>query len=307
MLIYNSKAGGGKQVSGLLRRLMGLQKRKPVGNFTPQEKVEHALQSLKRLNIDSVVEATQAAGHATELAKRAVHEGYDLVIVMGGDGTINEAVNGLAGSDVTLGVIPHGTANVFALEMNLPIEVEAACRVIASSQRRQIDLGLVNSRYFICMLGVGFDAHVLKKADSKLKGIYGALAYIFVGVMELFIYRFRHIELKLDDQPLTRKGYYAMVLNGRYYGGKLVLAPNANSSDGYLDVCIFKDKNIFHLFRYLLGFWEENNPPLEVEHFQCKQIEILKKGRHAIHVDAEYLGRTPARIRVAPKALWVAC
>lgn len=221
-IIYNPKSGQGMQLSPVLKDLLGIKHKKYEVCAKHEDYIKKTQEYLLLYGIKADITPTKVAGHATELAQACVADGYDLVIAAGGDGTINEVINGLAYSNVTLGVIPLGTANVFGIEMKLPIEIRAACQVIASGYKRTIDLGKANGRYFVCMAGIGFDAHVLRKADSKLKKIYGALAYGIVGVAQLFTYRFRQIVIKIDDQPIVRKGYFVVVGNGKYYGGEVL-------------------------------------------------------------------------------------
>ncbi|VAX36635.1 Transcription regulator [contains diacylglycerol kinase catalytic domain] [hydrothermal vent metagenome] len=306
-IIYNPQAGQGLQLSPVFKNLLGIKYRKFEVHESKEEYIKKIKEYLSNYNISVEATPTKEAGHATVLAKECVAEGFDLVIAAGGDGTVNEIINGLVGSDVTLGVIPLGTANVFGIEIKLPIEIKAACQVIASGETRVIDLGRANGRYFVCMAGVGFDAHILKKADSKLKKMYGALAYGIVGITQLFTYKFHQIVIKIDDQPIRRKGYFVVIGNGKYYGGDMMFASKADLTDGYLDVCIFKYRNLFSVFNYLFGFHKGNiDKHLDIEYFQCKKVEIFKKGNHPVHVDAEYLCETPVSIEVCPASLKVA-
>ncbi|MCK5214433.1 MAG: YegS/Rv2252/BmrU family lipid kinase [Candidatus Omnitrophica bacterium] len=307
MIIYNPKAGQGMSLSPILQDLLGIKRRKFEIYQSREDYLKKICEYFRKYDIKAEVSATEYAGHATQISRDCKKKGYDLVVAVGGDGTINEVINGLAGSDVTLGVVPMGTANVFGLEMKLPVEIDAACQVIASGHTKRIDLGQANERYFACMAGIGFDAHVLKKADTKLKKIYGALAYAIVGIAELFTYRFRQIVIKIDDQPIRRKGYFVVVGNGKYYAGDMMFASKADLTDGYLDVCIFKHNNLISVFNYLFGFDRRNiDKHLSMEYFQCKKITIFKKGKHSVHVDAEYLSETPVEIKVCPQALKVA-
>jgi len=306
-MIFNPKSGEGMQLAPFFKDILGIKRRKFEICESKYAYIDKIQEYLRKYGISADVVATQSAGHATEIAQDAVRGAYDLVIAVGGDGTINEVINGLVGSDVTLGVIPLGTANVFGIEMKLPIEIEAACQVIASGKIIKIDLGKSNDRYFACMAGIGYDAHVLREADSELKKIYGALAYLIVGLSHILTYRFRQIILKIDDQPIARRGYFVVIGNGKYYGGDMMFASKADLTDGYLDVCIFKHKNILSIFNYLFGFHKGNiDRHLDIEYFQCKRIDVLNKGRHPVHVDAEYLCRTPVTFQVCPGALKVA-
>ncbi len=303
-LIYNPQSGQGKQMAPLLKKMLGIKYRK-FEVYEDREKYFVNIEKyLKGYGIDIEIEKTQSQGHATQIAKDCVEQGYDLVIAAGGDGTVNEVVNGLANSDVVLGVIPMGTANVFSIEIDLPMEIKAVCQVIAQGNTRKIDLGKANDRYFTCMAGVGFDAYVLKKSDSKWKKIYGALAYIFIGIWNLCTYKFKKIIVKIDDQPLPKKGYFLVVGNSKCYGGDMSFTSQASLDDGYLDVCLFRYKNVLAIFNYLWGLNKGNvDKHLIVDYFKCEKISIAKKGNHPIHIDAEYLCDTPAEITVCPASL----
>lgn len=303
-LIYNPNAGRGKQMSPFFKKMLGIKYRKFEVYQDREQYFIKIKKYLSNYGIEIETQQTQSQGHATQIAKDCVEQGYDLVIAAGGDGTVNEVVNGLANSEVVLGVIPMGTANVFSIEIDLPMEIKALCQVIAQGNIKKIDLGKVNDRYFICMAGVGFDAYVLKKSDSKWKKIYGALAYIFIGIWNLCTYKFKKIIITIDDQPISRKGYFLVVGNGKCYGGDMSFTSQASLDDGYLDICIFRYKNIPAIFNYLLGI---NRGKIDkhviVDYFKCKEVIIHKNGNHPIHVDAEYLCDAPAQITVCPASL----
>ena len=304
-LIYNPQAGQGQQIAPLFKKLLGIKYRKFEIYEDRDQYFVKIKEYLKEYGLDIEIQATKEKGEATKIAKKCVEQGYDLVIAAGGDGTINEIINGLAYSDTTLAVIPLGTANIFSMEINLPVEIKALCQTIAQGNTKKIDLGKVNDRYFSCMAGIGFDAHVLQKSDSKWKKIYGALAYIFIGIWNLCTYKFKNIIITIDDQPLPRKGCFIVIGNGKYYGGgEVSFTTKACLDDGYLDACIFRYSNIPAIFNYLLGFNRGNiEKHLIVDYFKCKKIVIEKKGNHGIHVDAEYLCDTPAEITVCPASL----
>ncbi len=306
VIIFNPNSGSGRSPSPVMQQMFGIKKRRFDENRNRSELMVHAKDYLKELGVDVELWPTKSAGHATELSSKAVDEGFDVIIAAGGDGTINEVINGMAKSKSVLGVLAMGTANVFALEMNLPAEIEAACEVIAEGKITIIDLGRAGDRYFSCMAGTGFDAHVIKKADSKLKRILGALAYPITAIAELLTYPFKKITVILDDQPIPRKGYWVVISNGKYYGGKMELATFANMSDGYLDVTIFKYKGVIPALAYILGILKnKTNQFMSVEQFQCKRIKIEKGRNSSLHVDAEYLCEAPVEITVVPASLQV--
>ncbi|GEM_PF-137774 len=303
-LIYNPQAARGRQMSPFFKKMLGIKYRKFEVYKEKEQYITKIKEYLNSYGIDVEAEQTQSQDHATQIAKDCVKQGFDLVIAAGGDGTVNEVVNGLVNSDVVLGVIPMGTANVFSIEIDLPMEIKAVCQVIAQGNTRKIDLGKVNDRHFICMAGIGFDAYILKKSDSKWKKIYGALAYIFIGIWNLCTYKFKKIIITIDDQPVPKKGYFLVVGNGKCYGGDMSFTSQASLDDGYLDICLFRHKNIPAIFNYLLGINKGNvDKHLIVDYFKCKKIVIDKNGSHPIHIDAEYICDTPAEITVCPASL----
>lgn len=305
VIIFNPNAGGGLQLSPIFLHILGIKSRRKAQHEDRLSLMKQACEYLQHLGIACELAPTEYAGHAVELAKLYAQKGYDTVIAGGGDGTVNEVINGLVGSQSRLGVIPMGTANILALELNLPYEIEAACQVIATGKTRRIDLGNASGRYFSCMAGVGFDAHVIQKADSKLKKVWGILAYPLTLLWEFLFYRFRKIKIFIDDQPLPRTGYWVTISNSKYYAGKLPFAPQADMADGYLDVSIFKYRDIFHLILYILGIWRnEVDKIMSIEQFQCKRV-VIKKGKNGVHVDAEYLRKTPVTITVEEQAVEV--
>lgn len=305
VIIFNPNAGSGIQLSPVLLQMLGIKSRKKAFNEDRMVLMKKAADYLQELGLDCELAPTEYAGHAGELARVYAEKGVDTVIAGGGDGTVNEVINGLVGTGSRLGVIPMGTANILALELNLPYEIQAACQVIATGNTLRIDLGNANGRYFSCMAGVGFDAHVIQKADSKLKKVWGILAYPLVCLWEFLFYRFRKIKVFIDDQPLPRSGYWITISNSKYYAGKLPFAPQADMTDGYLDVSIFKHRDIFHLILYIMGIWRnEVDKIMSIEQFQCKQV-VIKKGKNGVHVDAEYLQKTPVTITVEEQVLEV--
>lgn len=302
-LIFNPKSGRGRQFPVFIKRILGFPVRKETYG-TKSAYVAKIASYLGSYGLDVTIIPTERAGHATELAKGCVEDGYNVVVACGGDGTINEVVNGIANTKVALGIIAMGTANVFALENNIPAEIKAACQLIALGNSKEIDLGKCNDRYFICMAGVGFDAQIIKEVESGLKKIFGALAYIMAGIKMLFTYRFRQVMVKIDDQPLPRRGYYAIICNGKRYAGNIIMAPHADMSDGYLDLCLARQKNILSIFNFLFGFNRGKiDKHFAIDYFQCKRIELMRKGRHPIHLDAELYSKVPATITVEHKAL----
>lgn len=268
---------------------------------------ERILSTLHQSRIDAEIIHSSSSTDATEIARQCVKEGYDLVIAAGGDGTINSVVNGLAGSQTALGIIPLGTINLLAMELKIPVDIESACQIIGHGKIQTIDLGKANDRFFTSLCGIGFDAYVISKTQSSLKKLFGAGAFILNGIKDLIRYPFHSIRLCID-QKIHKSGYIVIVGNGKYYGASVLIAPDASIHDGVLDVVLFQKRDALSLMRYI---WELHKGDLtvlpDVEHIQAKQISIERHGRHKLHVDGEYYGKTPVEISIVPSALKVVC
>ncbi len=268
---------------------------------------EHILSTLHQSGIDAEIIHSTSSTDATKIARQCAKEGYDLVIAAGGDGTINSVVNGLAGSQTALGIIPLGTINLFAMELEIPSDIELACQIIGHGRIQTIDLGKVNERFFTSLCGIGFDAYVISETQSSLKKLFGSGAYIFNGIKNLIRYPFHSIRLYIN-QKIHKSGYIVIVGNGKYYGASTLIAPDASIHDGLLDVVIFQKRDAFSLLRYI---WELHKGDLtalpDVEHIQTKHISIERHGRHKVHVDGEYYGKTPVEISIVPSALKIVC
>ena len=307
LIIVNPNSGNIKHRFKLVDYFLGIKRRKNP-SLSPTDTIEIIEDFFEKTHIDISIETTKQPGHATKLAKAAVDQNIDAIIVVGGDGTINEVINGISHTDIALGVIPFGTANVFSLEFNLPLEINDACQKIMDGKCKKIDLGKMNGKYFSCMTGIGFDAHVIKCADRYLKRVFGALSYILIGIKEYFTYKFNPIVLKIDDNPTPINGYIVIIGNSKYYGGQMVFAPKADPTDGLLDVCVFKYKNIvptlLGIIQMKLGIIKHN---AFIKYYQAKSIQVDQSGAHKIHIDAEYTCNTPANISVQANALWVIC
>ena len=302
-VILNPNSGVLKPWFRWINRLFGWSK---IKRFESPEVAAQQIKAIFESNhINCVVQLTKEAGDATRLAKHVVKtQSADTVVAVGGDGTINEVINGLVGSNIKLGVIPYGTANVFGLSFGLPTEVATATERIINGKIKAIDVGSVNNHYFVCMAGVGFDAYIIKKAEQSLKKTIGALSYVFTAVWEYLRYRFHPILFKVDNHQKTYKGYFLVISNTKYYGGKYVISNDAEVDDGKLDICLIKHHGLLNILicgvQMALGKLNLNH---QVEIIQCSSIRIRGFGRHRIHCDAEYVGHTPAEIKVHHKAL----
>ncbi len=248
--------------------------------------------------------STTAPLEATALARRAVGEGNELVISVGGDGTLNEVINGLVGSRVRLGIIPAGLSNVLALELGIPDDLDAAVGIITGGHTRRIDLGVVNKRYFSVMISIGLDAEAVRIVNPTLKKFIKRYAYHVAGLKAVMTFRPHPFTLLLDGKrELT--GYAAVISNARFYGGLHQITPSARIDDGCLHCCLFGKGNRRDYLRYFWGVLRKNHHTLpDVTIVRAKTIRVDAPGL-PLQADGDYIGRTPARIELLPGALTV--
>jgi diacylglycerol kinase (ATP) len=260
---------------------------------------------------------TEAPGHAIELAREAARNGYDMVVSVGGDGTINEIVNGLYASgnikDATLGIVSTGTGSDYIRTVGVPRRSEEACRCLLSRRKRLVDLGIVEytsngrkeERLFVNFAGFGFDAEIVRRTTRQFKSL-GAVPSYLLGVLATFIsYQNRDISISLDGESLDTRVCTVIMNNGRYGGGRMFTAPNADLADGLLDVLFVGDLSkpdlLWSIQRIYRGT-HLTHPKVTMK--KAKEIEVRSStGKMQIQADGELLGEVPARFRVLPSLL----
>ncbi|MFP4162923.1 MAG: YegS/Rv2252/BmrU family lipid kinase [Chitinispirillaceae bacterium] len=305
-LVINPYSGAGLQLPDFLKKALGIRTRSLDVSKDKVNYTDTITGYLNEFGMYPEISETKSPLEATQTARFCSEHGYDLVIAAGGDGTINAVVNGLAGSRTALGVIPLGTVNVYAINLNIPMEIRSACQLIARGETRRIDLGKASDRFFTCLAGVGFDAYIVNQADKGLKKVMGAAAYILIGLKNLIRYRFAPIRLSIDDQPVIRSGFIVFIANGKYYSSNMTLSSNAKLDDGLLDVIIMKDRHLLSFLGYVWGFYKGDiTDHANVDYFLGRHVKVFRQGRHYVHIDGEPFGRSPMDFRVVPQALTV--
>jgi diacylglycerol kinase (ATP) len=260
---------------------------------------------------------TEAPGHAIELARAAAKNGYDTVVSVGGDGTVNEVVNGLYTSgnigDIALGIISTGTGRDYIRTVGIPRRYEDACRCLLNPQKRTVDLGIVEytdkgkmvERLFVNFAGFGFDAEIVRRTTRQFKALGSLSAYLMGLLATLITYRNKEISLKVDGEPLERRVCAVLMNNGKYGGGGMFAAPGADLADGWLDVLIVGDMSKPDLLRSLPRIYKGTHlthPKVTMK--KAKEIEaVCRSGRMQLQADGELLGEVPARFRVLTSAL----
>lgn len=251
------------------------------------------------------VHVTERGGHARELAADAVARGAELIVVWGGDGTINEAGSALIGTNVPLGIVPAGSGNGLAAVLNIPRRPVDAIAVAFDAPARAIDAGMMAGRTFFNIAGVGFDARVARLFNERPPGSRGGWPYIVIGVREGCKYCATDYELELDGTPLRSRALLVSFANGREYGIGARIAPQALIDDGLLEATVVEERRLVSRFwdaRHLALGTANRAPGVKV--VQVKEAVIRAAGEIEYHVDGEYgTVRDRVEVRVLPGAV----
>jgi diacylglycerol kinase (ATP) len=277
--------------------------------------IDEARKILASNGIEAEVAETTCPGHATELAQQAVRDRRELVIACGGDGTLNEVVNGLAnysnGHRVPLALLPGGTANILAKELDLPWDIPRAARRLIKGEIREIALGLATpleqperKRYFLCVSGAGPDGMIVYSVDLGLKARVGILAYWWQGAREVLRYTFPRFRVRAGDRQLEA----TLVVVGRTknYGGPFKITDQADLFEDQFEVMALTTQSGFRYLSYLPTLWMGNLRKEEDVHFwkaDSLVCEPLDANPVYAQVDGEPLARLPIEFSIAPRAL----
>jgi YegS/Rv2252/BmrU family lipid kinase len=229
---------------------------------------------------------TEYAGHATEIAAREVEKGTFAVVAVGGDGTINEVARSLLHTDTALGIVPCGSGNGLARHLQIPMDARRAIDIVFGGEVEMMDYGLINDLPFFCTCGVGFDALVsLKFAEAGRRGL---LTYLEKTLYESLKYRPETYELETEDGTLQHKAFLIACGNASQYGNNAYIAPQAELTDGLLDVTILEPFTVldvpslaFQLFNKTI---DRNS---RIKTFRCRSLHIHRTQEGAAHYDGD--------------------
>jgi len=269
-----------------------------------EAELEAAAQVWRQKGWTVELQPTSGPGDGCRLARQAATEGYDLVVAAGGDGTINEVVNGLAGSQTALATLPLGTMNVWARELGLPLQPRAAAQTLCTWSPRPIDLGRAGDRYFLLMAGIGFDAAITANIRPDEKRRLGALAYVVRGIEEVMRIRGTRARIWLDGRQIKARVLMIVIGNSQLYGGLVKITHRASIDDGLLDVCVIKGDNGINAIGHLIAILRRRfslNP--DIAYYRAHTIEVVTRPLLPVQVDGDPIGTTPLRFTVVPSAL----
>ena len=277
----------------------------PAAGKSRQTRLTEVTTRLGGLGCAVTARETTQRGDAERFASAASADEFDVLVAAGGDGTINEVVNGLVagGSGLPLALVPLGTANVLALEIGLdPKDGESIARTIAFGPAHRVHLGIANGRHFVVMVGAGLDAHVVEGVNIALKRRAGKFAYVVESLRQAFGYDFPELRIRANGE--TYEGRMAVACKGRFYGGPFVAAPGARLDQPKLEVCILSKAGVAGMMRYGLALPMNKLASLpDVTHVLADKIVILGPRGAPLQGDGDIVARLPAEIGIAEETL----
>lgn len=296
----------------------------PVSGKGAPDKINEASRMLRSRGCDVQLMLTEKKGDAETFARQVSGSGNSgpekLIIAAGGDGTYNEVVNGIAGSDAAMAIIPLGTTNVLAKELGIPEDIHGAVDTALSNRNHSVALGRITmisntgadagpekglqpsmiSRYFVLMAGIGFDGEVVYRVKTGLKKYSGKGAYVWSGLDTLLKWKPEKLSVGMNNRSI--EGYSAIIFNASKYAGHFIAAPDAVINEPYLYAFVMKGRKRADIVRYFVGIARNNHLRSDdIIYEKTDRIEI--SGNAHIQIDGDYAGKTPAKIETAPGAL----
>ena len=262
-------------------------------------------QNLDTDKFDFTIRETKSPKDAMRLASAAVKDKFEIVVAAGGDGTINEVVQGLGNSDVILGIIPGGSGNGLARHLDIPLEQEKAIQLLNKMHIKTIDIATINGYPFASIAGLGFDARVASRYRKvKKRGFYG---YFRVVTQEFFRYREREYILTFNDRQITRKALLLTIANSNQFGYNTIIAPSAATDDGLLDLVVIRKFPLGELPRMIgLLFTGKIDQSSYYESFKTKEVFIVRRRGKRVNIDGEAIKMgKEIFIRIQPAAVKV--
>lgn len=259
----------------------------PISGPGKQKRIEKWIdEGLDKSKFMSTVIHTTHAGHATELSKKAIEEGVDIIVAVGGDGTVNEVGQTLIGSSTALGIIPTGSGNGLARHLKIPFNFTKAIDVINKGNVRKIDTATVNDKVFLSVAGIGYDAFVARKFSKAAKR--GFISYFRIVSSEYPSYKSKKYELVIDGRKITRRALVVTFANSSQFGNNTSIDPKASIDDGYIDVCIVRRIPLLLVPFYVpLLFTKTFYKTHYIEIIKAKEVKIQRKKGKNIHFDGE--------------------
>ena len=243
-------------------------------------------QYLDKTKFEYEIAITQYAGHASEIASKAKDDGVDVVVAVGGDGTVNEVARAIVHSNTALGIIPCGSGNGLARHLLLPLNVRKAIDVINRSEVRQLDYGIINGYHFFCTCGMGFDAFVSMKFAEA--GKRGPITYVENVLREGLKYKPETYTIEDENSTLQYKAFLISCANASQYGNNAYIAPQASMSDGLMDVIIMEPFDVFEAPQISIEMFSKTlDKNSKIKPFRTRHLHIHRDKPGVIHYDGD--------------------
>jgi len=249
----------------------------------------------------------ESCSHPHELPSliRSYRNRVSIVIVGGGDGTLNAAISGLVDTQLPLGILPLGTANDLARTLDIPPSLSEACHIIAQGKHQAIDLGKVNEQYFFNVASLGLSVDITNQLTKQVKRRWGVLAYAATAARVLLKSRPFTAKIHHQGEIITVKTVQIAIGNGRHYGGGMTIVHDAEIHDERLDLYSLEIRHWWEMIKLLPNLWLGRYPKKKVRLLEGQEFYIETKKPRPINTDGEITVETPAKFEVVPRALKV--
>ena len=278
----------------------------PISGVGSKRKIPKMIEDIcEKDQCSLTISFTEYAGHASELTKQAIKDGANYILAVGGDGTVNEVARAMVHSEAILGIVPKGSGNGLARELNVPMDVKKALEMIVEGNVITIDCCKANEQYFFCTCGVGFDASVSQKfAGEKRRG---SITYLKSAIEEYLRFSPESYQLLIDNEVIKEQAFLVACANASQYGNNAFIAPHANIQDGQMDITIlspFTPLDIAPLAIQLFTKQLERNSKIKT--FKAKQVSIIRQKPGVMHLDGDpVMVDSRVDITMVPQALRV--
>ncbi|OQA20956.1 MAG: Diacylglycerol kinase [Actinobacteria bacterium ADurb.Bin346] len=266
-----------------------------------KEKLEEILVSA---GLDYVLHISKSAEDIREIISKNI-DVFDNFISCGGDGTVHNIANCLAGTGKNLGCIPLGSGNDIARNLGIPLEIDKAAAIINDGNTRKLDMGMINGKYYyLAVSGAGFDSAVTDLANNTRLPLKGTSKYTYAVYRTLITFRSKKFFIKFDGQEKTANAMFVVVGNMSSYGGGMKIVPEADPEDGIFDVCIINRMSKMYFVKVFPSVFEgkHTSDPF-VDYFKASEVEIDSEYNFSVFADGEYICKLPAKFEMAKKAI----
>lgn len=278
----------------------------PISGVGKQKSVEKAIEKvLDKTIFDYEIQYTEYAHHATAISLQAALKGYDVVVAVGGDGSINDCVKGLIGTNVTLGIIPTGSGNGLARHLNIPLNIEYAIEILNQRKRTIIDTVKLNNKIYASIAGIGFDALIAR--EFKKSKVRGFNTYFALVLQHYAFYEPKEYTLDIDGQRIETDALFISFANANQFGYNTVIAPTARLDDGMLEVSIVKKVPIMLLpWTAQLLFMKNFDKSIFVTTYKAKEVKVYNNDAKLVNLDGESVKMDKElHFSIVPKSLKV--